>query len=195
MASESLPYIDTHYSVPAVKEHVDALIAAEMGRVQSARTHPALSAYPDVPIFSHNPYLARRLDRVSQKGEAEEDEEEEGVDMAAYALPAMDTNGSAIIGADEWHAAVHRAVTLLEHQRTRVENLELMAVYGANQWLYHLHQTDARVQQLEATRDTLAAQVEVLNATRKDEQVRFSNDFNCGWKPDDFLWKNIVVGG
>ncbi|ORZ29594.1 Pre-mRNA-splicing factor SPF27 [Catenaria anguillulae PL171] len=180
MSSDALPYIDNQYKLPAVKSQVDALISSNLPSTAASPTalHPSVARdFPDLspPLFAHNPALSSALDQLvhSTNGKstlfpAPSPSADHGIDLAAYSLPTP-TDPSSVSPA-HWRALVTRAATLHAHLTNQMQNLELLGVYGANAWRYHLMQVEAHVEALEKHVKAVAEQVAQVNEVRKAEQ-------------------------
>ncbi|KNE70299.1 hypothetical protein AMAG_14447 [Allomyces macrogynus ATCC 38327] len=163
MSSDALPYVDTQYTIPEVKTLVDQMIDAELRTMRTNAPHDRVASIPPISLFSERPALQDALARTSQS------EPTDGIDLDAYNLVEFDDPSN--VPPEEWLAAVQRASTLLQHQATRLENLELLGVYGSNAWLYHLHQMEAAVKAAEGALARAQAAVTRVNRERKTEQT------------------------
>ena len=91
------------------------------------------------------------------------------IDTSRYALdaPPQAKQGDPTA----WRRAVENAEAQLEHQSTRLINLELLQKHGTNAWLAHLNSLGVANSALAAVRSDLTGQIQLVNRKRKAEQV------------------------
>ncbi|KAI9159355.1 hypothetical protein H9P43_008695 [Blastocladiella emersonii ATCC 22665] len=157
--------VDTHYTIPEVKSAVDALVEEELQRSGARKMHPDVARLPKIDLFADRPALAADLARVSTGAPVPADG---GIDLSRYtSVPDV----ASLSTPADYSAAYDYLATLLEHQSNRVANLELLGVYGANAWLYHVHQADAAAKRAEAAAAVVRDEVTRMNVERKTEQT------------------------
>jgi pre-mRNA-splicing factor SPF27 len=66
---------------------------------------------------------------------------------------------------------VRNAEAQLEHQSTRLGNLELMQQHGAHQWRAQLNELDVASAQLKRAAEEVDERIELVNRRRKTEQL------------------------
>lgn len=94
-------------------------------------------------------------------------------------LPPMDTvryqleppAGTKRSDPAEWSKAVKNAEAQLQHQNTRLVNLELLQKYGSNAWRLHNFQLEAMLKTMQKQLEAVQAQITELSRIRKLEQV------------------------
>ncbi|KAJ2358316.1 hypothetical protein IWW50_002108 [Coemansia erecta] len=154
---DSLPYIDKEYDDPTVREQVLGLIQEEMGRMSP----------PLVPkgthIFKNNAVLRKEYERV----------------RSGHSLPPFDTERYKLDPPDKesendvdaWEKASNNAASQLEHQNTRIENLELLQNFGAQAWKLNNYQKECLLKSIEAATQRHKDESAHLNKARKYEQT------------------------
>ncbi|KXS17090.1 breast carcinoma amplified sequence 2 [Gonapodya prolifera JEL478] len=156
---DSLPYIDKEYEDECVRAEVDALIEEELQR-RPARDAPNLP--PEILLFESNPILAAELDRV------ERGQKLNAIDTSRYRLPKPPQDDDL----EGWKKAVDNARAQLEHQYSRLINLELLNKFGPNAWKIHNFQLEATNASLQAKIDDYSRKIMELNKLRKLDQTR-----------------------
>jgi len=159
---DALPYIDSQYNNPRMKAHVDALIEAELKTFRPSGDH--LERWPMYePNFEDHPLLEVEWMRVCDGQSMPK------IDTSRYALdpppPGQQTDP------DAWRLAVQNAQSQLEHQGTRLGNLELLQQHGAQLWRAHLDVLDKASASFARASEDLNGRVETLNRKRKAEQL------------------------
>ena len=158
---DALPYIDSQYNDPAMKAQVDALVDAEM---RSFRPRDYLAPWPlHEPNFDDHPLLQAEWMRVCERQPMPK------MDTSRYQLDPPPLEQQADPAA--WQRAVENAQAQLEHQTTRIGNLELLQQHGAHLWRAHLNTLDAASGHLSRADGDLASQIESVNRKRKAEQL------------------------
>jgi pre-mRNA-splicing factor SPF27 len=71
-----------------------------------------------------------------------------------------------------WKSAVNNSRAQLEHQQSRLLNLELINQFGANAWKLHNFQLEAEVKRLQEELQRRKQEIQDLNKQRKLDQVR-----------------------
>ena len=110
---------------------VQQLIREEMRRFTPPNyleSHPTLSKSYELN-FAKSSFLQHELERVA-KGKAIQE-----LDVSRYKLERP--SGTQDSDVEAWKAARDNAQAQLEHQHTRIMNLELMSKYGTNAWRQH----------------------------------------------------------
>ncbi|KAJ2656748.1 hypothetical protein IW148_005488 [Coemansia sp. RSA 1199] len=153
---DSLPYIDKEYDDPATREHVLSLIQEEM-----AQMSPPLMP-KSAHIFKTNDTLRKEYERV----------------RSGHSLPPFDTERYKIsapsadaTSAHAWEAASNNAASQLEHQTTRIDNLELLQNFGAQAWKLSNYQKEQLLSSIESRTQALRDEGVHVNKARKYEQT------------------------
>jgi pre-mRNA-splicing factor SPF27 len=159
---DALPYVDHQYNEERMRKRVEALINAELKTF--APRSDALAHLPlREPNFDRHPMLAAEWLRVNAQ------EPMPTIDVSRYQLdpPTKAKQGDRAA----WDHAVQNAQAQLEHQGTRLDNLELLQQHGPNLWLAHINGLESASKRLASEHAELSQSIELLNRTRKVEQT------------------------
>ncbi|CAB3978094.1 Pre-mRNA-splicing factor SPF27 [Paramuricea clavata] len=119
---DALPYYDQGYEEPEVREMVNQLIDEETRRYRGSKKY--LEHLPPVVYDKFlTPVLKNEFDRISKR------QPMDLLSMKRYELPLPPTAQKNDLTA--WQEAVDNSSAQLEHQATRICNLELLSTYGA----------------------------------------------------------------
>lgn len=180
-----LPYIDLQYNDASVRQQVESLIAAELKTFSPSPD--ALAHLPlREPSFEGCPMLQAEWLRVCAQ------EPMPPMDVSRYQLDPPPRAKQADLAA--WNRSVENAQAQLEHQGTRLDNLELLQQHGANLWLAHLDGLEAASKRLSAEEAEIANSVEQLNRKRKADQLELGPKLarlEAGWV--DRVKKNLTI--
>lgn len=159
---DALPYIDAAYNDPTMKAYVDQLVQEEMKTFRPSADY--LERWPmHEPTFDDHPLLQAEWMRVCDK------QPMPSIDTSRYQLdpPPAEQQGDP----SAWQRSVQNAQSQLEHQATRVGNLELLQQHGAHLWRAHLNALDTASGHMQRTEQELAEQIELVNRKRKADQT------------------------
>lgn len=160
MALSALPYIDEYTDED--RRRAEEMIEEELRRTGKFGTahDPTPTVFPSfVPADSA---IAHEYERISR-----------GEPMAKLPPPPQGANIPDPESQDpaDWRAAAHHLGVMEEHQRARLENLELMSVYGGNSWLVYIKYLEEIYRKImddvQATKDC----VKEVNNLRKTDQM------------------------
>jgi pre-mRNA-splicing factor SPF27 len=158
---DALPYIDSQYNDPEMKARVDSLVQAEM---RTFRPGNYLAHLPEHEVnFPEDSVLQYEWMRVCEQQPMSK------MDTKRYQLeppPPEQRNDP-----EAWQRAVRNAEAQLEHQSTRLGNLELMQQHGAHQWRAQLNELDVASAQLKRAAEEVDERIELVNRRRKTEQL------------------------
>ncbi|KAI8319019.1 breast carcinoma amplified sequence 2 [Martensiomyces pterosporus] len=157
VALDSLPYIDNEYDDPAVREKVMASIQEEMGRISPPLMPKSTS------LFKHNEILRKEYERVRAGRQLPP------FDIERYKLEAP--SGEDESDPEAWRLAAGNAASQLEHQNTRLVNLELLQQFGANVWKLSNYQKEGLLRSIEAATQKYQEEGVHINKARKYEQT------------------------
>ncbi|CAI2723986.1 unnamed protein product [Schistosoma spindalis] len=125
---DALPYFDKGYDDPGIREAAALLVEEEMKRYRPTKNYlehlPSLSG--PIQMKFETEVMKAEFDRLSNRLPMEM------LSMKRYELPPPPAGKMTDVKA--WQDAMENAEAQLEHQATRIENLELMADYGCNAW-------------------------------------------------------------
>jgi pre-mRNA-splicing factor SPF27 len=156
---DSLPYID---AVPSDLD-VNAMIEEEM-KNSDMKPSDYLKRLPPVPVpFEGHAMLKAELERVKRK------EPMKPLDSARYLL--LDPESLMKHDPSEWKKSLNNAQAQLEHQSTRISNLELMMKLGAQNWRAQCQMSEAAVASLEAELSRVKTLIQKINVDRKLQQA------------------------
>ncbi|KAI8618095.1 Pre-mRNA-splicing factor SPF27 [Chytriomyces sp. MP71] len=158
----ALPYIDKHYDQPDVREAVDRLVADEL-RTMGPRPKKDPSESP-VSLFESNASLAALL------AQAARGENTNAIDASRFRLDAPPNTAATPENELRWAAAVKNAHAQLEHQHSRLANLELISAFGANAWKIANFQLEDTIKRLRAQLEDQKADILEVNKERKIDQ-------------------------
>jgi hypothetical protein len=128
-------------------------------------------------------FLAEELERVAAgRGMV-------GLDQERYRLPRPADAQQADAGA--WRDALRNAQAQLQHQDTRLVNLELMKTFGVRAWRAHGEAQAQLTAAAEARRDAARAAAEGLNVRRRTVQERHADKLvRLGRKRHELVYTN-----
>jgi len=182
---DALPYIDHQFNDSALRQQVERLIAVELKTFS-----PSPDALAHLPLrepnFEGYPMMQAEWLRVCAE------EPMPTMDVSRYQLDPPPRAKQGDVAA--WNHAVDNAQAQLEHQGTRLDNLELMQQYGANLWLAHLNGLEVASKRQAAENAELSTSIEGLNRARKAEQMKLGPKLarlEAGWV--DGVKKNLEI--
>ena len=89
--------------------------------------------------------------------------------LKRYELPPPPPNKQTDAAA--WYECVENSYAQLEHQASRLVNLEIMSEYGSNAWRLNNQTLTDMFGQAEKQLETLKKQIQATNLSRKTEQT------------------------
>ncbi|GAA29370.1 Pre-mRNA-splicing factor SPF27 [Clonorchis sinensis] len=162
---DALPYFDKGYDDPGIREAAALLVEEEMKRYRPTKNYlehlPSLSG-PVQPKFETD-MMKAEYDRLANRLPMEL------LSMKRYELPPPPAGKMTDVKA--WQDAMENAEAQLEHQATRIKNLELMAEYGCNAWkqFNDILENDLRIHEKRLLE--IRRQIQDINWQRKQEQT------------------------
>lgn len=175
----ALPYIDDDASVltPARRAEIDRLVAEEMRRMpKRARDYAAELA----EVKAIEAMDGRDGSMTARALASSEDEAPKSVgapDTMRYRLDPPPQNKRSDVAA--WKIAIDNAMAQLEHQSTRVVNLELALKYAPAAWRARNAWCEATSETYARELEKLKGEVNALNAKRKLQQEAARNEFGA----------------
>eukprot|EP00730_Choanoeca_flexa_P015201 TRINITY_DN6921_c0_g1_i2.p1 TRINITY_DN6921_c0_g1~~TRINITY_DN6921_c0_g1_i2.p1 ORF type:complete len:175 (+),score=22.70 TRINITY_DN6921_c0_g1_i2:329-853(+) len=94
----------------------------------------------------------------------------DGATHYRYNMPAPSANR--VKSLDAWKESISNARAQLQHQMTRIENLELMTNYGGQKWTRYVDQLEKLKAQVEVEVTQAREALEQLNWERQQEQTK-----------------------
>lgn len=182
MLVDALPYIDQGFDEPGIREAALAMVEEENKRYRPTKNYLEhlpqlnLSAFETdimkkVRFCLSNPKFVRRIDpvhfqefeRLSQKLPMDL------LSMKRYELPPPPAGKLTDISA--WSECVDNSMAQLEHQATRICNLELMLEHSCESWKSYLDVLIQLVLGAQKQLQHLRKNIQEINWQRKNEQL------------------------
>lgn len=158
---DALPYIDSGYDEAGVKQAALALVEEECKRYKSTKNYLDFLG----PINVHS------FETELMNSEFERMEQHVAMDMLSmkrYELPPPPQNKQT--DANTWFECVQNSCAQLEHQASRILNLEIMSEYGSGAWRVYNQTLKIMFDQAEKQLEVLKKQIQETNLSRKTEQ-------------------------
>ncbi|KAJ8683652.1 hypothetical protein QAD02_019444 [Eretmocerus hayati] len=160
---DALPYIDQGYDEPGVREAALAMVEEETRRYRPTKNY-----------LEHIPPLnATAFETDVMKQEFERLQNRLPMDvlsMKRYELPPPPPGKMNDLAS--WTESVQNSYAQLEHQATRICNLELMTIYGSEAWKTYLQVLMKLVADAQKKLQTLKKQIQEVNWQRKSMQIQ-----------------------
>lgn len=161
---DALPYTDSGYDEPGVKQAAMLLVEEECRRYKPAKHYLEACLGPaDLHAFETE-LLRNEFERMEQCLPLE------ALSMKRYELPPPPQQGKQQSEAASWLDSVNNSCAQLEHQSSRVVNLELMAEHGPISWRIYVQTLKTMLEQADKQLDELKANIQQVNLARKNEQ-------------------------
>jgi len=159
---DDLPYIDQEYADPSLRDVALALVDEETRRYRPMKNY--LEHLPGLELSKFETSLMKaEFERLSQKKPMDV------LSMKRYELPPPSTGRMNDLQA--WTECVENSMAQLEHQTTRIFNLELMTEFGCESWRIHNSILTQMIQQWQKQLQELRQQIQDVNWARKKEQT------------------------
>ncbi|XP_046850840.1 pre-mRNA-splicing factor SPF27-like [Xenia sp. Carnegie-2017] len=164
---DALPYYDQGYERPEVREMVNQLIDEETKRYRGSKKY--LEHLPPVVLDKFlTPILKNEFDRINKR------QPMDLLSMKRYELPLPSTVQKNDLTA--WQEAVNNSFSQLEHQATRICNLELLSTYGSQSWRLHNDTIAEMVQEQQKKLLEIRKEIQQINWQRKSDQISAGRD-------------------
>ncbi|GBN98749.1 Pre-mRNA-splicing factor SPF27, partial [Araneus ventricosus] len=122
---DALPYIDQGYDDPGVRDAVFSMVEEETRRYRPTKNY--LEHLPPLNLHAFETEVIRtEFERLQARLPMDV------LSMKRYELPQPPAGKMSDLAA--WTESVENSMAQLEHQATRICNLELMGVYGCETW-------------------------------------------------------------
>ncbi|XP_046749206.1 pre-mRNA-splicing factor SPF27 [Diprion similis] len=160
---DALPYIDQGYDEPGVREAALAMVEEETRRYRPTKNY--LEHLPPLNINAfETPVIKHEFERLQSRLPMEV------LSMKRYELPPPPPGKMNDIAA--WNESVENSMAQLEHQATRICNLELMMEYGCEAWKCYLEVLMQLVSQAQKQLQGLRKTIQEVNWQRKSMQTQ-----------------------
>lgn len=160
---DALPYIDTGYDEPGVREAAIAMVEDEKKRYRPTKNY--LEHLPPISLQSFETEIMRtEFERLSSR------QPMDTLSMKRYELPPPPPGKMTDVAA--WNECVDNSFAQLEHQATRLLNLELLSENGSESWKCHNEELQRMLTRTQAQLADLKKAIQEVNWTRKNQQTK-----------------------
>jgi len=172
---DALPYIDQGYDEPGIREAAISMVEDEKRRYRPSKNY--LEHLPALNITAFETEMMRtEFDRLQQRLPMET------MSMKRYELPPPPAGKLTDMSA--WNECLENSMAQLEHQATRITNLELMTDYGTEAWKSYLEVLVKCVAAAQSQMTKLKKQIQEVNFQRKNVQMQVGEklrDLEANW--------------
>lgn len=170
---ESLPYIDSEYDDPVVKEAVRAIISQEMKMFSPLeKNYLAHLPYPNLS-FSKSPNLAVEYDRISKTGSRTT----ERLDTQRYIIKGPG-DGPLQKDIQAWRKSVLNAKCQYEYETNKQINLDVVPETINQHWLAYNKQLDQYNISMQEEVASKKRKISEINVVRRVAQEKASTEIN-----------------
>ncbi|XP_072767731.1 pre-mRNA-splicing factor SPF27 [Anoplolepis gracilipes] len=160
---DALPYIDQGYDEPGVREAALAMVEEETRRYRPTKNYLEHLQPLNITAFETE-VMKHEFERMQNRLPMEV------LSMKRYELPPPPSGKLNDLAA--WNESVENSSAQLEHQATRISNLELMMGYGCEAWKSYLDVLVQMVGQAQKQMQTLRKLIQEVNWERKSMQTQ-----------------------
>ncbi|XP_014204281.1 pre-mRNA-splicing factor SPF27 [Copidosoma floridanum] len=160
---DALPYIDQGYDDPGIRQAAVEMVEEEIRRFRPTKNYLEKIPILNVTLFETE-VLRHEFDRLQNRLPMEV------LSMKRYELPPPPAGKLNDLAA--WHESVENSCAQLEHQATRICNLELMIVYGCEAWKTYLKLLTKSVSSLQKQIQVYKKLIQQVNWHRKSLQTQ-----------------------
>lgn len=159
---DALPYIDQGYDEPGIREAVMTMVEEETRRYRPTKNY--LEHLPQLSLHQFETEIMKtEFERLQSRLPMEM------MSMKRYELPQPPAGKTTDVAS--WAECVDNSSAQLEHQATRIANLELMARYGAESWKAYNAALVRILHQLQRQLQELRKEIQEVNWQRKTTQT------------------------
>ncbi|KAG8183521.1 hypothetical protein JTE90_003871 [Oedothorax gibbosus] len=158
---DALPYIDQGYDDPGVKDAVFSMVEEETRRYRPTKNYLEHLSTLNLHAFETE-VLKTEFERLQARLPMDV------LSMKRYELPQPAAGKMSDLAA--WTESVDNSMAQLEHQATRICNLELMSVYGCETWKACNATLVQMVNQTQKQLQDLRKKILEINWQRKNSQ-------------------------
>jgi len=160
---DALPYIDHGYEEPGVREAALAMVEEETRRYRPTRNY--LDHLPPLNLTLFESDLMRtEFERLAGR------QPMDTLSMKRYELPTPPPGKMTDVQA--WTECVDNSMAQLEHQRTRIMNLDLMLDYGAESWRQYNEVLQDMLARIQGQLAEVKKAIQEVNWSRKNQQTQ-----------------------
>lgn len=159
---DALPYIDLGYDEPGVKQSALALVEEECRRYKPTKNYLDFLGPINLHLFESE-ILKNEFERMEKRLPMEM------LNFKRYELPPPPANKQT--DATAWFECVENSCAQLEHQATRLLNLEVMNEFGSSAWRVYNQTLKIMFDQAEMQLEGLKKEIQSTNLSRKTEQT------------------------
>ncbi|KAK7574448.1 hypothetical protein V9T40_011639 [Parthenolecanium corni] len=160
---DALPYIDQGYEEQGVREAALLMVEEETRRFRPTKNY--LEHLPPLKLNAFETDAMRHeFERIQQRLPMEL------LSMKRYELPAPPHGRMTDIAA--WTECVDNSYAQLQHQLTRINNLELLSDYGCEIWKNEVQMIMQYVNEAQTSLQNLRKQIQEVNWARKSVQMQ-----------------------
>ncbi|GAB1869195.1 Pre-mRNA-splicing factor SPF27 [Camponotus japonicus] len=160
---DALPYIDQGYDEPGVREAALAMVEEETRRYRPTKNYLEHLQPLNITAFETE-VMKHEFERMQNRLPMEV------LSMKRYELPPPPSGKLNDLAA--WNESVQNSSAQLEHQATRICNLELMMDYGCEAWKSYLEVLVQLVGQAQKQLQVLRKMIQEINWQRKSMQTQ-----------------------
>eukprot|EP00088_Acartia_fossae_P040982 TRINITY_DN4277_c0_g1_i5.p1 TRINITY_DN4277_c0_g1~~TRINITY_DN4277_c0_g1_i5.p1 ORF type:complete len:226 (-),score=64.57 TRINITY_DN4277_c0_g1_i5:259-936(-) len=160
---DALPYIDHGYDEPGVREAALAMVEEETRRYRPTKNYLEHLQAMNLAAFE-TPMMKKEFDRLAAR------QPMDTLSMKRYELPTPPAGKMTDIQA--WNECVDNSMAQLEHQRTRILNLELMLEYGGESWKVYNEVLVDMLNKVQTQLSEVKKDIQEVNWTRKNQQTQ-----------------------
>ncbi|EFN69876.1 Pre-mRNA-splicing factor SPF27 [Camponotus floridanus] len=160
---DALPYIDQGYDEPGVREAALAMVDEETRRYRPTKNYLEHLQPLNITAFETE-VMKHEFERMQNRLPMEV------LSMKRYELPPPPSGKLNDLAA--WNESVQNSSAQLEHQATRICNLELMMDYGCEAWKSYLEVLVQLVGQGQKQLQVLRKMIQEINWQRKSMQTQ-----------------------
>ena len=160
---DALPYIDHGYEEPGVREAALAMVEDETRRYRPTKNY--LDHLPPLNLNSFETDLMKtEFERLSNR------QAMDILSMKRYELPTPPPGKMTDVQA--WSECVDNSEAQLEHQRTRIMNLDLMLDYGGESWKVYNEVLQDMLNKTQSQLADVKKNIQEINWSRKNQQTQ-----------------------
>uniref|UniRef100_A0A0A9X2Y5 Pre-mRNA-splicing factor SPF27 n=1 Tax=Lygus hesperus TaxID=30085 RepID=A0A0A9X2Y5_LYGHE len=176
---DALPYIDQGYDEPGVREGALALVDEETRRYRPTKNY--LEHLPQINLHAFETELMKNeFERLQQRLPMDT------LSMKRYELPPPPAAKMSDLSA--WNECVENSMAQLEHQATRICNLELMLEFGCEAWRSYIELLMRCLTMAQKQLQAIRKEIQEINWQRKHSQTKAGEKLG----KLESLWEELV---